>query len=64
MFSRSFFPEGASLEGKVKTIAELNQKLESRKSHSAEKVHQGFERIVELDHQCKGKGIFRSGKVA
>ncbi|MDR3131565.1 MAG: hypothetical protein LBU02_00475 [Rickettsiales bacterium] len=58
------FPEGASLEDKVKTIAKLNQKLESRKSHTAEKVHQDFERIAELDRQYKGKGIFRSEKVA
>ncbi|OWZ25311.1 hypothetical protein CCY16_00370 [Wolbachia endosymbiont of Wuchereria bancrofti] len=42
----------------------MNQKLESRKSYSAKKVRQDFERIVKLDHQCKGKGIFRSGKVA
>ncbi|MDR1140035.1 MAG: hypothetical protein LBJ80_02790 [Rickettsiales bacterium] len=58
------FPEGASSEDKVKTIAKLNQKLESRKSHAAEKVHQDFERIAELDRQYKGKGIFRSEKVA
>ncbi|MDE5061692.1 hypothetical protein [Wolbachia endosymbiont of Drosophila tsacasi] len=58
------FPEGASLEDKVQTIAKLNQKLESRKSHAAEKVHQDFERIAELDCQYKGKGIFRSEKVA
>ncbi|WCR59192.1 MAG: hypothetical protein PG978_000606 [Wolbachia endosymbiont of Ctenocephalides felis wCfeF] len=58
------FPEGASLEDKVKTIAKLNQKLESRKSHAAEKVRQDFERIAELDRQYRGKGIFRSEKVA
>ncbi|MDR2978326.1 MAG: hypothetical protein LBU56_02785 [Rickettsiales bacterium] len=42
----------------------MNQKLESQKSHAAEKVHQDFERIAELDRQYKGKGIFRSEKVA
>ncbi|MGL9761337.1 MAG: hypothetical protein ACR5LB_03900 [Wolbachia sp.] len=37
------------LENKMKNVVELNKELESRKSHSAEKVHQDFERIVELD---------------
>ncbi|MGL9779176.1 MAG: hypothetical protein ACR5K5_02810 [Wolbachia sp.] len=52
------------LENKMKNVAELSKELESRKSHAAEKVHQDFERIAELDRQYKGKGIFRSEKVA
>ncbi|MGL9688267.1 MAG: hypothetical protein ACR5K6_00485 [Wolbachia sp.] len=51
-------------ENKMKNVVELNKELESRKSHAAEKVHQDFERIAELDRQYKGKGIFRSEKVA
>ncbi|WP_375603840.1 hypothetical protein NOX90_05420 [Wolbachia endosymbiont of Anurida maritima] len=52
------------LENKMKNVVELNKELESRKSHVAEKVHQDFERIAELDRQYRGKGIFTSEKVA
>ncbi|MDR2548418.1 MAG: hypothetical protein LBC34_02905 [Rickettsiales bacterium] len=52
------------LENKMKYVVELNKELEGRKSHVAEKVRQDFERIAELDRQYRGKGIFRSEKVA
>jgi hypothetical protein len=52
------------LENKMKSIAELNQKLESQKRRTDEKIRQDFERIAELDQQYKGKGNFTSEKVA
>ncbi|MDR2045995.1 MAG: hypothetical protein LBP77_03385 [Rickettsiales bacterium] len=52
------------LENKMKSVAELNQKFESQKRHTDEKIRQDFERIAELDQQYKGKGIFTSEKVA
>lgn len=52
------------LENKMKSVAELNQKFESQKRRTDEKIRQDFERIAELDQQYKGKGIFTSEKVA
>ncbi len=52
------------LENKMKNVAELNQKFESQKRRTDEKIRQDFERIAELDQQYKGKGIFTSEKVA
>lgn len=51
------------LENKMKKVAELNQKFESQKRRTDEKIRQDFERIAELDQQYKEKGIFTSEKV-